>query len=82
MVYDLMSENEIFCGDDTHRLTQRIFRDLYGMILEIDQIKMIGSIDRARRKVLQENKELDKRTKKIDDLEENDRRFYGGLFDQ
>ncbi len=75
---DLMSENQIFCGDDTHRLTQRLFRDEFGIILEIEQIKFIASIDRARRKVLQENPNLDKRSKKIDDLEENDRKFYCG----
>lgn len=74
--YNLMALNTALCGDDTHRVTQIMYHEKYGVLLTKEQLKFIGSTDRARRDVLKKNPSMDKRKVTTRELEPNDRKYF------
>ena len=65
------------CDDNTHILGCIMVHDKFGMQITPEIVRYIASVDRARRKVLSKYPKMDQR-KKHRDLEENDRKYYGG----
>ena len=73
--FDIMSENQIYCNDNTHLLACKMIKNEFNVNLTPEMISRLRSIDRSRQKVLKNNPYLDKRKKSFQ-LEQQDREYY------
>ena len=75
--FNLMQKSPNLCGDNTHKLVTVMFEEEFGAELTEEHIKFIVSVGRARRMVLKNNPDMDKRNVTVNELEPEDRKYYG-----
>ena len=67
---------EKYGTDNIHQLTIDMIKEEYGIGLTPEMVVKIGTIDRARRKILREHPEFDMRIDAVSKLEEDSREFF------
>jgi len=65
----------IYGGNKATNVVKHMFHEEFGILLTDEQIKFIASVDRARRRVLKSNPELDNRTR-VKELQKEDAKHY------
>lgn len=75
-VLAVLEEDPKYCGDDNHALNIELCRRKFGFEITAEQIRFIVSVDRSRRKVLDENTHLEQRTDKLEALAKADAHYY------